>query len=151
MSKLPKIFIGSSSESLDLAGALRVGLSHQYNPVLWTESIFKPSSFPIIDLIAAVKEFDAAVFVFSPDDIVESRDKQKFGVRDNVIFECGLFMGVLGLSKTFFVVPRGEKELHLPSDLKGVSPLEYTPREGATPSQVMGNAIIELNQLKNSL
>ena len=151
MSNLPKIFIGSSTESLDLAGGLRIGLSHAYDPVLWTESMFKPSSFTVVDLINSVKEFDAAVFVFSPDDITALRDGNKFTVRDNVIFECGLFMGVLGLGRTFFVIPRGEKELHLPSDLKGVNPLEYTPRIGAAPQQVMGNAVIELVQLKQHI
>ncbi|KEO83110.1 TIR domain-containing protein [Tumebacillus flagellatus] len=148
---LPKLFIGSSTEGLTLAQGLRVGLSHDYDAHLWTEGIFRPSSIPIVDLAEATSKFEVAVFVFTPDDLVESRDKVSFAVRDNVLFELGLFMGLLGLQRTFFVVPRGEKDLHLPSDLHGVQPLEYIFDRGAHPTHMMGNAISELSMRKAAI
>lgn len=67
---------------------------------------------------------DFAVFVFQPDDLTESRGKQEHVVRDNVLFELGLFIGAIGVKRCFIVKPRGE-ELKLPSDLLGITLAEY--------------------------
>ena len=45
-------------------------------------------------------------------------------VRDNVIFELGLFMGRLGRGRTFVLVPNGV-DLHIPSDLVGWNTVQY--------------------------
>ena len=46
---------------------------------------------PQLTLERAVLDFDFAVFVFSPDDQIISRETQVVA-RDNVIFELGLFI-----------------------------------------------------------
>lgn len=50
--------------------------------------------------------------------------------RDNVVFEIGLFIGVLGQDRCSILMPRSPdgEELHLPSDLAGVTPGNYEPR-----------------------
>ena len=45
-------------------------------------------------------------------------------VRDNVILELGLFIGQIGLERTYFLIPEKEK-LHIASDLIGLTPLTY--------------------------
>jgi predicted nucleotide-binding protein len=47
--------------------------------------------------------------------------------RDNLIFELGLFTGTLGRAKTFLVKCRDE-DIELPSDLLGVTTVEYGMR-----------------------
>jgi hypothetical protein len=42
-------------------------------------------------------------------------------VRDNVVFELGLFVGGIGRDRTFIVVPDNTPDLRLPSDLAGVT------------------------------
>ena len=69
-----------------------------------------------------------AIFVFSPDDITKIRNSEFLTVRDNVIFELGLFMGALGRERTFVVKPRSQK-IKGPSDLLGLSPVEYASEE----------------------
>ncbi len=54
------------------------------------------------------------------------RDQSAHAVRDNVVFELGLFIGRLGKERTFFFIPR-DQELHIPSDLIGITPGIYEP------------------------
>lgn len=79
----------------------------------------------LVSLVDSIGSFDFAVFVFTPDDVLELRGERKAAVRDNVIFELGLFLGGLGLGNCFFVTPKDCPDLHLPSDLLGILPLAY--------------------------
>ena len=123
----PHIFIGSSRESLELAEKIQVGLSSEPVSVfVWTDDIFVASKISIEALEAELIKADFAILVLAPDDRVFSRGHDSDAPRDNVIFELGLFMGALTRQRTFFVKPRG-KDIKIPSDLFGVTPLEYDP------------------------
>ena len=52
--------------------------------------------------------------------MTESREQVSQSPRDNVLFECGLFIGKIGRNRTFIVYD-SEKEIKIPSDLAGVS------------------------------
>jgi hypothetical protein len=117
----PKIFIGSSVESLEIAHNIQELLEHEANPTVWTQGIFELSNTALEDLINALDSFDYAIFIFKPEDISTIRDKNYNTVRDNVIFELGLFIGKLGKNKVFFVAPKNTKDFHLPSDLAGIT------------------------------
>ncbi|MDD2810259.1 TIR domain-containing protein [Rhodoferax sp.] len=122
-----RLFIGSSTEALALAYSLQENLEHVAEVTVWTQDIFKPSSYTLDDLEEALDAFDYGVFVFSPDDITKIRSEEFRTVRDNVLFEFGLFIGRLGRENCFFVAPRSAEGLHLPTDLLGLSPLTYDP------------------------
>jgi CAP12/Pycsar effector protein, TIR domain len=47
-------------------------------------------------MVKAVDGFDFGVFIFRPDDVVTMRKKEYSAVRDNVVFELGVFVGKLG-------------------------------------------------------
>ncbi len=123
---LPRVFIGSSTEALSIAYALQTSIEFDSEPTVWTQGIFQPSSFTLKDLINALQSFDFAVFIFNSDDVVTMREQSMQAVRDNVIFELGLFMGRLGLDRCFIVKARGQASLHLPTDLVGMQPLEFS-------------------------
>src|SRR5439155_23012112 len=65
------------------------------------------------------------IFVFAPDDLTVMRRKQYLTVRDNVIFEAGMFVGRLGRLRTFLIAPEESRRLRLPSDLLGVTLAYY--------------------------
>ena len=122
----PKLFIGSSAESIGLAEALRNQLGDSVEAKVWTEGIFELSEHTMASLIKALSEFDFAAFLFSPDDVVKIRNRNYEAVRDNIVFELGLFIGGLGLKRTYFVMPSDCKDLRIPSDLLGITPATYT-------------------------
>lgn len=123
----PVVFIGSSAEQRALAYEIRDGLSHEKClPKVWTDDLFRPSATSIENLERELDAADFAVLVITPDDVVVSRKRRKDAPRDNVIWEHGYFTGGLGRQRTFIVKPRGA-DLKLPSDLVGVTPLDYDP------------------------
>ena len=121
----PALFIGCSSESLPVARAIQSELA--YDPVavrLWTDGVFRASSFAIESLESELDKADFAALILSSDDRVTSRNFTGDAPRDNIIFELGLFMGALGRRRTFLVHPRGV-DLKIPTDLLGIIPLTY--------------------------
>lgn len=120
----PRLFIASSVESLSIAEAVNVNLDHDFEITIWKNGTFKLSSSTIDDLVEKSSSVDFALFIFAPDDISSIRSRQNHVVRDNVIFEMGLFVGAIGKSRSFILKPR-DVEMHLPTDLLGVTPADY--------------------------
>lgn len=123
----PRIFIGSSVEGLSVAYAIQQNLTHDAEATVWDQGVFDLSKTTIESLIKVVDESDFGVFVFSPDDVTRMRGADLNSIRDNVIFEYGLFTGRLGRDRVFFVKPEGY-DLHLPTDLLGITPGIYNPK-----------------------
>ena len=133
----PRVFIGSSSEGLDIAEEIQHGLDHVAECTIWTQGVFGLSSVTIDSLIAQAKRADWAVLVLTPDDLVDKRNRLGKIPRDNVIFELGLFMGALGREHTFMVYNRDLK-LELPSDLLGVTPALFGSRSDNNLAAALG-------------
>ena len=123
-----RIFIGSSSESLDVAHTIQENLERDFECTIWTQDVFKPSEYTLESLEETLDIFDYGVFVFSPDDELTIRGENSRSIRDNVLFEFGLFVGHLGREHVFFVVPRDAPSLHIPSDLVGITSLSYNAK-----------------------
>ena len=124
----PRIFIGSSKEGLDVANAIHDNLDEFAEVTIWTQGVFKLSSVIITTLVNSLNKYDFAIFIFSPDDITNLRGIDYSTVRDNVIFETGLFIAKLGINRVFFLKPRDQTDIHLPSDLLGMIAGEYNSK-----------------------
>lgn len=123
----PRLFIGSSVESLEIAYALQEALDFDVEATVWTQGIFELSKATLTSLLEALDGFDFAAFVLSSDDATRLREKTVLSTRDNVILELGLFAGSLGIDRTFWVTPRGVPDLYIPTDLLGITPATYNP------------------------
>ena len=122
--KSMEIFLGSSSEAV--SDMVDIGYTLEkldQHPLSWNEKgegIFPANSNTIDSLIEISKRVQAAVFIFNETDKVWHHNALKSckKVRDNVLFEYGLFCGALGKSRVCFVC-KGNPVLA--SDLNGVT------------------------------
>jgi hypothetical protein len=144
----PRIFLGSSGKQTKLLQGLTRGLEDVAEVIPWTTSFF-PGTTTIERLMELTREVDFAAFVFAQDDwtavnvsAAPAEGAGQASPRDNVVFEAGLFGGVLGLRRTFILHANGAK---LPTDLLGLTSIRYgntgTPAEVRTVNQKLKNAI----------
>jgi CRP/FNR family transcriptional regulator, cyclic AMP receptor protein len=127
----PKLFIISSSEAKPIAHGVRAGLEHDVFSKVWDDGVFFAGGYPLEALELQVAESDFAVAIAEADDVIESRGLKAPTVRDNVLFELGLFMGKLTRYRTILVHPK-MNDLKLPSDLQGLTLVSYIPGDNAT-------------------
>ncbi|WP_192179358.1 TIR domain-containing protein [Mesorhizobium amorphae] len=133
----PRIFLGSSGKQKKLLDALTRGLEEIAQVEPWTTS-FSPGTTTLGRLIELTREVDFAAFVFAQDDWTSASQPEssasvsaQASPRDNVVFEAGLFGGVLGMRRTFILHANGAK---LPSDLLGLTSVRYG--EAATAAEM---------------
>lgn len=125
--EIPRLFIGSSVETLEVAAEIQAGLKHDpLIAIVWANRVFGPSGVSIDSLEDVAFDCDFAALVLGPDDRIVRRDKEVDAPRDNVILELGLFIGALGRKRVFMVLPH-EAEIKIPTDLMGVTPITYVP------------------------
>jgi predicted nucleotide-binding protein len=115
--EFPRLFIISSTEAVFTS--------------VWNEGVFFAGGYSLEALEKAVSESDFAIAIAQPHDIVEVRGIRQSTLRDNVLFELGLFMGKLSRHRALLIHPTVDG-LKLPSDLHGLTALRYAPGEPAT-------------------
>jgi hypothetical protein len=132
----PRIFLGSSGKQEKLLQALTRGLEDVAHVEPWTTS-FNLGTTTLERLLELTREVDFAAFVFAQDDWTTGRQPAALesaagqaSPRDNVVFEAGLFGGVLGMRRTFILHASGAK---LPTDLLGLTCIRY---ESTLPAEV---------------
>lgn len=125
---LPSLFIGSSTEGLDIAKAVELNLANEADIQVWSDGAFQLGQGTLEGLIELLDQFDFAIMVISPDDLLESREQNYNSPRDNVLFELGLFMGRIGRERTF-ILHEDNPSLKLPSDLAGITRVAYRTRD----------------------
>jgi hypothetical protein len=137
MAVKPRVFVGSSTKGLDAANVIQQNLEHYAHVRPWNQGVFGLSQTTIESLMEALAASDFGVFVLTPDDVAAIKGQDVQTARDNVIFVLGLFTGRLGRRRSFFVQPRPAEQMHLPSDLAGVTPGLYDQPDDPTDLQAL--------------
>jgi hypothetical protein len=147
----PSLFVGSSSEGVAFARAVRLSLEKDVEITLWNEGFFGLGNTFIETLVNSLPRFDFAILVLTEDDLTTSREIQTLSPRDNVIFELGLFMGRLGRSRTF-ILHQADAKVKIPSDLSGVTTATYTwPRVDQSHQRAVGGACDTIREVIRDL
>jgi hypothetical protein len=134
----PRIFLGSSAAQTKLVQSLTRGLEDVARVEPWTAT-FNPGTTTLGRLLELTREVDFAAFVFARDDwtikgaAAAASEGGQGSPRDNVVFEAGLFGGVLGMQRTFILHASGAK---LPTDLLGLTCIRYG--EELTAAEIKG-------------
>src|SRR5260221_13672109 len=123
----PTLFIGSSSESLDVAYAAQRNLEDVAEGVVWTQGLFELTKGHLESLLDALDDTEFGLFIFGADDVTRFRGAEMRTARDNVVFELGLFIGRLGRQRSFIMMPKGVSDFHLPTDLLGINIATFQP------------------------
>ncbi|MBD2846010.1 nucleotide-binding protein [Paenibacillus sp. IB182496] len=133
----PACFVGSARESIEYVNAIHSQLRFDAEVTPWHAGVFQVNDYPMESLERVLGASDFAVFVFSPDDVVQMRGSVYVAPRDNSLFEMGLFWGRLRRDRVFFLIPSAVPEeqsgmrvegFHLASDLQGMNVLHYDVR-----------------------
>lgn len=144
-----KIFIGSSKEGSEAAKKIKNSINEKCQDwlvcELWNEGkVFDVNKGTLECLIKASRKYDYGIFIASNDDLTSKRWKLYRTIRDNVLFEMGLFLGSLGLDRAFLVT---HSKITLPSDFNGVTTIRYSK---TNIDEKINDIITELNKTKNS-
>ena len=121
----PKIFIASSSEKSKIASFLAKKLKNTADVTVWFKDVAELSEFFIDSLLRKIDETDYGIVIMAPDDILIQRTVEYQTPRDNVLLELGIFIGKLGRQYSFLVCPDFIENLHIPSDLFGITVSKY--------------------------
>lgn len=142
-----RIFIGSSTEGLNIAQKVKDFFSTDFECYLWNDGMFKYNENYLETLLKEANLFDYGILVFTKDDFTKSREQQFESPRDNVVFEFGLFLGRLGKDNAFILQ---EENVKLPSDLFGITHATFKCRN-AKKFCFSKNVSLDEESLKNSL
>lgn len=123
-----RIFLGSSTESLQLAKRLALWIEEcGHTPLLWDDiGVFPLGQFTFESLVHLTAQIDGAILLFAADDRVWYRGQDTTQPRDNVLLEYGLFAGTLGRDRAIVCLHGDPK---LPVDLKGITTLSISSLE----------------------
>ena len=124
-----KVFVASSSEALNVARAVKRRLEADLDVEVWDEDLFDLNQGTLEGLLNLSAFYDFAVAVFTKDDEARIRGREAHVVRDNVVFEFGLFLGRLGPRRVFFIAEEG---VNIMSDFSGVTVATFRKRANLT-------------------
>jgi predicted nucleotide-binding protein len=88
----------------------------------WMDGVFALNQGTLESLVKASRKYDYGIMLASKDDVVYKRYRLFNAMRDNVLFEMGLFLGSLGLQRAFLIT---HDKTALPSDFNGVTVVKY--------------------------
>lgn len=147
-----KLFIGSSTQGLDIAQKVKTRIeekcSEWLSVKLWSDdNVFKLTKSTLENLQEKSMLYDYGVLIATSDDVGEIKEDKCEIMRDNVLFEAGMFLATLGRERAFIMI---EKGCRIPSDLNGQTLSIFSKDESGMLDSCINDLIIELNNTKNN-
>ncbi len=122
-----KVFIGSSSESLQIARAVQREIKRRKHlnlqTKIWEQNVINLGDQALVKLTEVIQSCRYAIFIFNDDDSINVRGSEQYMTRANVILEYGLAIGILGIQNCFIFK---SENATIPSDLHGITYSDYS-------------------------
>ncbi len=136
-----KIFISSSERMFLIADKLREELATTYcEAEVWKAAIRANAGQTTIEALEQLaKNYEFSVIILSEGDVLAKDPVAQLGNRDNCVFEAGLFIGVLGRKKCFFLCSVDKSAL--PSDFDGIIFFKFDEPNNPANREQCGQAI----------
>ncbi|MCK5721325.1 MAG: TIR domain-containing protein [Gammaproteobacteria bacterium] len=144
-----KIFIGSSMNGIAVAHAIESLLKENFKVIQWTGAPFNHSKPLVHSLRAIANEVDLAIFVFPYRDIHNHYFKEE-QLRSNLLFELGLFVGLLGIDRIFLIKPKYES-FEFPSHFEGLSTFFHDIRNNKDLPSAIAPAVSIIHRMVSGL
>jgi hypothetical protein len=138
------IFIASSGQAKEVAKAVEAYFAQEYAVHVWTD-VFGVNESTIQTLINRTSYDDFFIGVFAADDRTVIKHRQKMVTRGNVVFEFGLFLGCIGIHRSFFLLEEGAD---LFTDWGGLTVTYYKKGEDLTAAVAESCRKIEVRMLE---
>jgi Predicted nucleotide-binding protein containing TIR-like domain len=158
MTRTKTIFIASASEdtaiTMMISDAIRDAklpntLSFNLEPKPWFKEELSLNQSILQSLVKFPNKYDYGCFLFTPRDALVSNDLSSMRVRDNVIFEFGLFAAQKdGIHKSF-IIQQDDINLKLASDLSGIVTAKYTHTDN--PQVLNANIKFSVTRIINAI
>jgi predicted nucleotide-binding protein len=122
----PSVLVGSSTEGLEFARAVRANLMKDADFTLGAESLASPHGASVEPLLHSLARFDFAVVVLAPEDLAAGKDAEAETLSPHgaLLLQLGLLIGALGRSRALIVVPSGPK-VKVPAELAALATATY--------------------------
>ena len=117
---LPKLFVGSAVENLDVAHAIQEALQNDAEVTVWTEDVFTLSDSALSGFQRVLEGADCALFI---SDIATG--KRAPSINPNLTLELGMSIGFLGAERTACLLTAPSAP-ELPSYLRGISVFRFS-------------------------
>jgi prolyl-tRNA editing enzyme YbaK/EbsC (Cys-tRNA(Pro) deacylase) len=129
----PRIFVGSSTEAVNVDRHIRAILENLHADVIGWREAFRAGDHPLDVLLETARSVDGALLIATPDDRGFLRGQEQLTPRDNVLFELGIFLSQLGKHRAAVVLAPSTNgdAARLPSDLHGITVLLFEPDKPA--------------------
>ncbi|MGD0705766.1 MAG: TIR domain-containing protein [Trebonia sp.] len=140
-----RLFIGSSTEGLRIAEYLQLALEEHCEATIWNQGVFGLSQSTLASLVEVTKNHDFAVLVLTADDETIKRGVARPTPRDNVTLELGIFIGALGIDRTFVVYCKDDN-IDVPTDLAGITLAPYRRRSDGNLQAALSPVCLRLRE-----
>jgi Predicted nucleotide-binding protein containing TIR-like domain len=145
------VFIGSSTEAEEAASEVQAilqagGFAEAHH---WRD-VFPAGEGTLRSLAEVAQRCDFAILILSGDDVTISREMARKTVRDNIVFELGYFMGVIGQSRTFMLHNSPDRVI-IASDLAGITRQPYNAGSDGDLRNSLRSACTELTRVMKRL
>ena len=121
----PRIFMIAAENRIEIAEALKLALSKDFDVDLWSdEDLVPPGGYELDALHINAKNADFGIVLAHPDDLRGSRRGISDEEWETIRFELGYLMSELSRHRTLVMIPDGGAS-EAPFLFKGIQPMTY--------------------------